>query len=215
MRICRLQDGLSAGIPNLLTTAIADHTMGISQKWIIHKAFNWINTLILLVVLIGQTLLIPIHKGYCSMIRLDWFEASPGAAKALGGLHHFVTTGTNLPPQLIHLVFLRASQINGCSHCIDIHSRDLIKGGMSVEKLVLVPVWHEAAHLFSDQERSALAWTEEVTLVSETHVSDEAYAAASSAFTPKDLVDLTAAIAAMNAFNRMGVSFRLSPAAKA
>ncbi len=149
------------------------------------------------------------------MTRLDWFEASPGAAKALGRLHHFVTTGTNLPPQLIHLVFLRASQINGCAHCIDIHSRDLIKGGMSVEKLVLVPVWHEAAHLFSDQERSALAWTEEVTLVSETHVSDEAYAAASSAFTPKDLVDLTAAIAAMNAFNRMGVSFRLSPAAKA
>lgn len=149
------------------------------------------------------------------MTRLNWFEASPGAAKALGGLHHYVTTGTNLPPQLIHLVFLRASQINGCAHCIDIHSRDLIKGGMSVEKLVLVPVWHEAAHLFSEQERSALAWTEEVTLVSETHVSDEAYAAASSVFTPKDLVDLTAAIAAMNAFNRMGVSFRLSPAAKA
>ena len=149
------------------------------------------------------------------MTRLDWFEASPGAAKALGGLHHYVTTGTNLPPQLIHLVFLRASQINGCAHCIDIHSRDLIKGGMSVEKLVLVPVWHEAAHLFSEQERSALAWTEEVTMVSETHASDEAYAAASSAFTTKDLVDLTAAIAAMNAFNRMGVSFRLSPAAKA
>ncbi|QNG99963.1 carboxymuconolactone decarboxylase family protein [Pseudomonas sediminis] len=149
------------------------------------------------------------------MTRLDWFEASPGAAKALGGLHHYVTTGTKLPPQLIHLVFLRASQINGCAHCIDIHSRDLIKGGMSVDKLVLVPVWHEAAHLFSEQERSALAWTEEVTRVSGTHVSDEAYAAASSAFTPKDLVDLTAAIAAMNAFNRMGVSFRLSPAAKA
>ncbi|RRV33405.1 carboxymuconolactone decarboxylase family protein [Pseudomonas sp. o96-267] len=149
------------------------------------------------------------------MTRLDWFEASPAAAKALGGLHHFVTTGTNLPPQLIHLVFLRTSQINGCAHCIDIHSRDLIKGGMSVDKLVLVPVWHEAAHLFSEQERSALAWTEEVTMVSETHASDEAYAAASSAFNPKDLVDLTAAIAAMNAFNRMGVSFRLSPAAKA
>ncbi|WP_277372284.1 carboxymuconolactone decarboxylase family protein [Pseudomonas sp. AA-38] len=92
------------------------------------------------------------------MARLNWFEASPGAARALGGLHHYVTTGTNLPPQLIHLVFLRASQINGCAHCIDIHSRDLIKGGMSVEKLMLVPVWHEAAHLFSYQERSALAW---------------------------------------------------------
>ncbi|MDH1262724.1 MULTISPECIES: carboxymuconolactone decarboxylase family protein [unclassified Pseudomonas] len=149
------------------------------------------------------------------MNRLNWFEVSSGAAKALGGLHHFVTTATNLPPQIIHLVFLRVSQINGCAHCIDIHSRDLLKEGMSVDKLVLVPVWHEAAYLFSEQERSALAWAEEVTRVSETHVSDEAYAAASAAFAEKDLVDLTVAIAAMNAFNRLGVSFRLSPAAKA
>lgn len=116
---------------------------------------------------------------------------------------------------LIHLVFLRVSQINGCAHCIDLHSRDLIKEGMSVDKLLLVPVWHEAQYLFSDQERAALAWAEEVTRVSETHVSDEAYAAASAVFAEKDLVDLTAAIAAMNAFNRMGVSFRLRPAAKA
>ncbi|WP_296179938.1 carboxymuconolactone decarboxylase family protein [Pseudomonas sp. UBA1879] len=149
------------------------------------------------------------------MNRLNWFEASPGAAKSLGGLHHFATTATNLPAQLIHLVFLRVSQINGCAHCIDLHSRDLIKEGMSVDKLVLVPVWHEAQHLFSDQERSALAWADEVTRVSETHVSDEAYAAASAVFAEKDLVDLTVAIAAMNAFNRMGVSFRLKPAARA
>ncbi|MDT1858053.1 carboxymuconolactone decarboxylase family protein, partial [Acinetobacter baumannii] len=81
--------------------------------------------------------------------------------------------------------------------------------------LLLVPVWHEAAYLFSEQERAALAWSEEVTRVSETHVSDEAYAAASAAFGPRDLADLTIAIAAMNAFNRMGVSFRLKPAAKA
>jgi len=86
---------------------------------------------------------------------------------------------------------------------------------MSVDKLVLVPVWHEAQHLFSDQDCSALAWAEEVTRVSETHVSDEAYAAASAVFAEKDLVDLTVAIAAMNAFNRMGVSFRLKPAARA
>ncbi|ANI54379.1 alkylhydroperoxidase [Pseudomonas sp. DR 5-09] len=79
----------------------------------------------------------------------------------------------------------------------------------------MVPVWHEAAYLFSDQERAALAWAEEVTRVGETHVSDDAYAAASAVFTAKDLVDLTATIAAMNAFNRMGVTFRLKPAAKA
>ncbi|MFG0532435.1 carboxymuconolactone decarboxylase family protein [Pseudomonas sp. yb_2] len=149
------------------------------------------------------------------MSRLNWFAASSGAAKALGGLHHFVITGTDLPSSLIHLVFLRVSQLNGCAHCIDLHSRDLIKEGMSVDKLLLIPVWHEAQYLFSEQERSALAWAEEVTRVSETHVSDEAYAAASAAFAEKDLVDLTTAIAAMNAFNRMGVSFRVRPAAKA
>lgn len=149
------------------------------------------------------------------MSRLNWFAASPGAAKALGGLHHFVTTATDLPTSLIHLVFFRVSQLNGCAHCIDLHSRDLIKEGMSVDKLLLIPVWHEAQYLFSEQERSALAWAEEVTRVSETHVSDEAYAAASAVFAEKELVDLTTAIAAMNAFNRMGVSFRLRPAAKA
>lgn len=149
------------------------------------------------------------------MKRLNWIETAPHGAKALGGIHLYVTTATNLPPQLIHLVFLRVSQINGCAHCIDIHARDLMKGGMSIEKILLVPVWHEASYLFTDQEQAALAWAEEVTRVSETHASDEAYSAASAAFGPKDLVDLTITIAIMNAFNRMGVSFRLPPAAKA
>lgn len=149
------------------------------------------------------------------MTRAVWFQASPEGAKALGGLHHFVSKGTALPPLLTHLVFLRVSQINGCAHCIDIHTRDLMAEGMSVEKLVLVPVWHEAEYLFSAQERAALAWTEEVTQVSETHASDEAYAAALEAFGEKDLVDLTLTIATMNAINRMGVSFRMKPRAKA
>ena len=149
------------------------------------------------------------------MKRANWFSVSPEGAKAIGELHHFVTTGTALPARLIHLVFLRGSQINGCVHCIDIHTRDLIKEGMSVDTVVLVPVWHEAAYLFSEQERAALAWAEEVTRVSETHASDEAYAAAAAAFSEKDLVDLTLTIAAMNAINRLGISFRLKPRAKA
>ncbi|MBW0168819.1 MAG: carboxymuconolactone decarboxylase family protein [Hydrogenophaga sp.] len=148
------------------------------------------------------------------MNRAVWFQASPEGAKAIGSLHHFVTQGTGLPSLLIHLVFLRVSQINGCAHCIDIHARDLLAEGMSVEKLVLIPVWHEAGHLFSEQERAALAWCEEVTLVSETHASDEAYSAALSAFGEKDLVELTLTIAAMNAINRMGISFRMKPRAK-
>lgn len=148
------------------------------------------------------------------MKRANWFTVSPEGAKAIGALHQFATTGTALPNQLVHLVFLRVSQINGCAHCIDIHGRDLREGGMSVEKLMLVPAWHEAAYLFSDQERAALAWTEEVTKVGETHASDAAYEAALAAFGEKDLVDLTIVIAAMNAINRMGISFRLKPRAK-
>lgn len=148
------------------------------------------------------------------MRRATWLTASPEGAKAIGGLHHYVTTGTHLPSRLIHLVFLRVSQINGCAHCIDLHTRDLIRDGMSVDQVVLVPVWHEAAYLFSEQELAALAWTEEVTRVSETHASDAAYAAASAVFGERDLVDLTLAIAAMNAINRMGISFRMKPRAK-
>lgn len=148
------------------------------------------------------------------MTRPNWFHVSAEGARALGELHTYATTGTNLPDQLVHLVFLRVSQLNGCAHCIDIHTRDLIKGGMTVDKLVLVPVWEEASYLFSEQERAALAWAEEVTLVSETHASDEAYAAALAAFGEKDLVDLTIVIATMNALNRMGISFRMKPLAK-
>lgn len=88
------------------------------------------------------------------------------------------------------------------------HTRDLLKT-MAADKVALLPVWEEVPHLFSDQYRAALAWAEEVTDVSETHASDEAYAAVSSAFEPKDVVDLTIAIAAMNAFNRLGAPFRL------
>lgn len=149
------------------------------------------------------------------MDRAAWFQASPQGAKALGALHHFVTRDTEIPSLLTHLVFLRVSQINGCAHCIDIHARDLLAEGMSVEKLVLVPVWREAAYLFSAQERAALAWSEEVTRVSDTHASDEAYAAALAVFGEKDLVELTLTIATMNAINRMGVSFRMKPRARA
>lgn len=142
------------------------------------------------------------------LTRLTWNDVAPNGAKALFGVHRYVTHSTDLPEELIHLVFLRVSQINGCAHCIDTHTRDLLKT-MSVERVVLVPVWAEVPHLFPAQYRAALAWAEEVTNVSETHASDEAYAAAAAAFEPKDFVDLTIAIAAMNAFNRLGAPFRL------
>ncbi|PNU02109.1 alkylhydroperoxidase [Novosphingobium guangzhouense] len=146
--------------------------------------------------------------------RLIWHEVAPQGAKAMFGIHHYLTTSTDLPVELIHLVFLRVSQINGCAHCIDLHTRDLLKT-MSIDKIALVSVWAEVPHLFPAEYRAALAWAEEVTLVTETHASDEAYAAAAAAFGPKDLVDLTIAIAAMNAFNRLGAPFRLPVKAQA
>ena len=147
------------------------------------------------------------------MKRLNWSEVAPAGAKALFGVQHYVTHGTALPAELIHLVFLRVSQINGCAHCIDLHTRDLLET-MPVDKVALLPVWDEVPQLFPERYRAALAWAEEVTRVSETHASDEAYAAAAAAFESKDLVDLTIAIAAMNAFNRLGAPFRLPVAAK-
>lgn len=140
--------------------------------------------------------------------RLNWQEVAPAGARALFGVHQYVTTATSLPEELIHLVFLRVSQLNGCAHCIDLHTRDLLKT-MPADKVALVPVWEEVPHLFTDRHRAALAWAEEVTRVSDTHASEEAYAAAAAAFAPKDLVDLTIAIAAMNAFNRLGAPFRM------
>lgn len=148
-----------------------------------------------------------------STARLTWHEVAPAGAKALFGIHQYLMHETGLPEEMIHLVFLRVSQINGCAHCIDLHMRDLSKT-MAADKVALVPVWAEVPHLFPEPYRAALAWAEEVTLLPETHASDAAYAAAAAAFAPKDLVDLTLAIAAMNAFNRLGAPFRLPVKAK-
>jgi AhpD family alkylhydroperoxidase len=144
--------------------------------------------------------------------RIDYAKASPEGYKAFGGVHAYVHK-SGLPHELIDLVYLRISQINGCAYCIDMHSRDLLKLGVSVDKLVLVPVWHEAGNVFSARERVALAWAETVTRVAETGVPDADYAAASAEFSDKELADLTYAIALMNAFNRLGITFRVPPAA--
>ena len=95
------------------------------------------------------------------------------------------------------------------------HSRDLLKLGVTVDKLVLVPVWRDAREIFSDRERAALAWAETVTRVAETDVPDADYEAAAAEFNDKELADLTYAIGLMNAFNRFGISFRSTPAATA
>lgn len=144
--------------------------------------------------------------------RLDYAKASPDGYKAYGGVYVAVQK-SGLPKELIDLVYLRVSQINGCAYCIDMHSRDLLKHGLSVDKLVLVPVWHEASNVFSKRERVALAWAETVTRVAETGVPDGDYEAAIAEFSEKELADLTYAIGLMNAFNRFGITFRVPPAA--
>jgi AhpD family alkylhydroperoxidase len=146
--------------------------------------------------------------------RIDYAKASPEGFKAFGGVYVYLQKSI-LPKELIYLVYLRVSQINGCAYCIDMHSRDLLKLGIPVDKLVLVPVWRDAGEVFSTRERSALAWAETVTRVAETGVPDVDYEAAAAEFSDKELADLSYAIGLMNAFNRFGVSFRSTPAAVA
>ena len=144
--------------------------------------------------------------------RIDYTKASPEGYKAFGAVYATLLK-SGLEKQLIDLVYLRVSQINGCAYCIDMHSRDLLKAGLAVDKLVLVPVWHDAGAVFTGSERAALAWAETVTRVSETGVPDADYEAAALVFGDKELADLTYAIGLMNAFNRFAITFRVKPAA--
>lgn len=144
--------------------------------------------------------------------RIDFPKASPAGFKAMLDFQAQVNA-SGLEYSLIELVKLRASQINGCAHCIDMHSRDLLKEGLSVDKLVLVPVWREALPLFDEREQAALQLAESVTNVSTTGIPDADFEAARKVFSDKELVDLMGAIAIMNAYNRIGVGFRATPGA--
>ena len=130
-------------------------------------------------------------------MRLDYSKASPGGVKAFGSVYGY-----------IHAV--RAGCPSG-GYCLDMHTRDLVTKGVSVGKLALVQVWHEAGALFSEREQAALAWAESVTRVSDTHVPDDTFHAAAAVFSEKELADLTMAISLMNAFNRLAISFRRPP----
>ena len=146
--------------------------------------------------------------------RIDYAKISPAGYKAFGGVYVYLQN-CGLSHELIYLVYLRVSQINGCAYCIDMHSRDLLKLGVTIDKLVLVPVWRDAGEVFSARERAALAWAETVTRVAETAVPASDYEAAAAEFSDKELADLTYAVGLMNAFNRFGISFRTPPAAAA
>ncbi|ANN75787.1 carboxymuconolactone decarboxylase family protein [Bordetella flabilis] len=146
--------------------------------------------------------------------RIDYTKVSPDGYRAFGAVYATLQKGS-LPKALIDLVYLRVSQLNGCAFCIDMHTRDLTRSGLTLDKLVLVPVWRDAGTLFSQRERVALAWAETVTRVAETGAPDADYEAAAAEFNDKELADLTYAVGLMNAFNRFGIAFRSKPAAVA
>jgi uncharacterized peroxidase-related enzyme len=145
--------------------------------------------------------------------RLAYFQIAPDAVKALAATKTYIE-GTGLSPRLRALVELRVSQINGCAYCVDMHSREARQAGEGQQRLDCLPVWRET-NFFDDRERAALAWAESVTLVSQTGVPDDVYEQARACFSEKELVDLTLVIAAMNAWNRMAISFRQGPSPRA
>ena len=138
--------------------------------------------------------------------RLNYSKVAPEGMEGLQKLEKYVKN-SGLEAGLIELVKLRASQINGCAYCIDMHTKDARTNGESEQRLYAVSAWHEAP-FYSERERAALAWTEAVTLINQDHVPDEIYAEARKHFSEKELVDLTLGIIAINSWNRLAVSFR-------
>lgn len=140
--------------------------------------------------------------------RLDYYKASPDAARAMIALEAAVTN-FSLSPALLELVRLRSSQINGCAHCVDLHSRVARRDGESERRLHAIAVWRESP-FFTDRERAALAWTEALTLISNTRAPDSDYEMLSRNFDERERVELTVAINAINGWNRLAVGFRLT-----
>ncbi len=141
--------------------------------------------------------------------RIRYGKISLGVVEAMQGLERQVHS-SGLEPSLLDLVKVRASQINGCAYCIDMHTKDARARGESEQRLYALNAWHETP-FFTDRERAALAWTETVTRVADTHVPDDAFDLAREQFSEQELVDLTLAIVAINGWNRLAISFRSVP----
>ncbi|MGX1187319.1 carboxymuconolactone decarboxylase family protein [Pseudomonas sp. B21-048] len=141
--------------------------------------------------------------------RIDFYTASPDGLKAMIALETAVSK-LPLEKSLIELVKLRASQINGCAFCLDMHTADARKDGETERRLYTLSAWRETP-FFTPRERAALAWTESLTQLSLTHAPDEDYALLSAEFSPKEMVDLTVAISTINSWNRLAVGFRKMP----
>ncbi|MBL0142457.1 MAG: carboxymuconolactone decarboxylase family protein [Betaproteobacteria bacterium] len=141
--------------------------------------------------------------------RLNYFTAAPEGAAAMRGLEAYVRA-SGLDESLLELVKTRASQINGCAYCIDMHTKDARANGETEQRLYALSAWHETP-FYSGRERAALAWTEALTRIAEHGVSDSQFAAAKAQFSDRELVDLTLAIVAINGWNRLSVAFASVP----
>jgi AhpD family alkylhydroperoxidase len=139
--------------------------------------------------------------------RLRYAELAPDGLAALRHVEHYLNTGTTLSAVLLELVRLRASTLNGCDFCLHIHTAELRKHHEPQSRIDAVAAWKDS-HAFTPRERAALAWTDSVTNLQPAHVPDEDFAAVSEFFSGKDLADLTLAIAAINAWNRLAIPFR-------
>jgi AhpD family alkylhydroperoxidase len=141
--------------------------------------------------------------------RIHYAKVAPLAYHAMLGLEKYLDA-CGLEEGLLHLIKMRASQINGCAYCLDMHSKDLRALGETEQRIYSLDAWAECPY-YTERERAALAWTEAVTRVAETHVPDEIYNEVKKQFTEKELADLTLAIATINAWNRLAISGRSTP----
>jgi len=139
--------------------------------------------------------------------RLDYRKAAPEAFRAMAGLERATGPESGLPPRLLHLIKVRASQINGCAFCVDMHVKEARHDGESQQRLDLLVVWRESP-LFTPEERALLAWTESVTRISETGTPDQDFVPLKEFFSEEQIAKITFAIVAINSWNRLAVSFR-------
>lgn len=143
--------------------------------------------------------------------RLDYYTASPEAVKAILVLEA-ANFDLSIERPLLELVKVRVSQVNNCAFCTDLHATQARQAGESERRLHALPVWQDSP-LFTPRERAALAWAESVTLLAKTHVPDALFIALSAEFSEREMVDLTVAVATINTWNRLAVSFRMQPCA--
>ena len=141
--------------------------------------------------------------------RIDYQKFTHEALHSLLAIERYLA-GSGIDPKLLHLIKLRASQINGCAFCIDMHSKDARAAGETEQRLYELNAWRETP-FYSERERAALEWTEALTLISQTHAPDDVFERVSAHFSEKDIVDLTYAIANINTWNRLAIAVRAVP----